>query len=217
MKAILGLANSIPNARVISVDYSRQAVSKEFFGSRRRLPPKDCVGGPFYAYFYGLNQAAHNLVLHSDSDMFYGGGSQTWVAEAIEVLDAYPNVVVVNPNGSPIRNAEESHDPRIKGVLRTKSGGRALIFDQISTRHFLINKQKFIEKLGPVQVVPTSLTRGFVRYVRYGFPNAQQPEISISTSMQARGLFRLDILGLFSEVLFGQCRQGAEDHPSSYS
>src|SRR5215813_13420723 len=85
MKAILGLANSIPNARVISVDYSpqaRQAVSKEFFGSRHRLPAKDCVGGPFYAYFYGLNRAAHNLVLHSDSDMFYGGGSQTWMAEA---------------------------------------------------------------------------------------------------------------------------------------
>jgi hypothetical protein len=201
MKAILSLANSIPNARVISVDYSPQAqkaVAKEFFGSRRRLPAKDWRGGAFYAYFFGLNQAAHNLVLHCDSDMFFGGGSQTWVAEASELLDAYSDVLVVFPYSSPVPssgNLEESHDPKIKGVRETKTG-RALIFDHVSTRVFLINKQKFSEKLGPLQVAPAwNLIRGFVQYVRRLYPKGELPEKMISISMQARGLVRLDYLG----------------------
>jgi hypothetical protein len=210
MKAILSLANSIPNARVISVDYSPQAqqsVTKEFFGSRRRLPAKDWRGGPFYAYFFGLTQAAHKLVLHCDSDMFFGGGSQTWLAEASELLEAYPDVLIVNPYGSPIPssgNVEESHDPKIKGVRETKSG-RALTFDHISTRSFLINKQKFIQKLGPLEVSPhwrsiRGVVRAAVRYVRHLYPNVEYPEKSISTSMQARGLLRLDYLGKTPEI-----------------
>jgi hypothetical protein len=201
MKAILSLANCIPKARVILVDYSRQAqqsVAKEFFGSRKRVPAKDWRGGPYYAYFFGLNQAAHNLILHCDSDMFFGGGSQTWVAEASEILDAYSDVLAVFPYGSPVPssgNLEESHDPGVIGTRETRNG-LALIFDHVSTRSFFINKQKFVEKLGPLRVAPAwNLIRAFIQYVRHLYPNVEFPEKTISTSMQVRGLVRLDYFG----------------------
>lgn len=50
---ILPLAQSIPDARVLTVDYdptSKARVSTEFFGGRP-VPAKDFRGGPYYAYF----------------------------------------------------------------------------------------------------------------------------------------------------------------------
>jgi hypothetical protein len=206
MQRILTLAHSIANARVISVDYSRKAqrrVSEEFFGGARHLPRKDVRGGPFYAYFYGLSQATHNLVLHTDSDMFFGGGSQSWVAEAGELFDAHPEVLVVNPNCSPPPSSgriEDYHYEKIEGVRETKSGGISLISEHITTRVFLVNKQKFFEKLGPLKVgrqwPHKNPIRNLVWLLRHGGNSvAELPEVMISQAMKLRGLIRLDYLG----------------------
>jgi hypothetical protein len=73
-KLILPLAQSIPGARVVTVDYgpaARVRVSAEFFGGGP-VPAKDFRGGPYYGYFFGLNAATHDLVLHADSDLLFG-------------------------------------------------------------------------------------------------------------------------------------------------
>ncbi|NJN49734.1 MAG: glycosyltransferase family 2 protein [Alkalinema sp. RL_2_19] len=87
------------NVRSVIVDYSPEAmqqVSQTFFGDAR-MPAKDFRGGPFYAYFYGLYAATYDYVFHIDSDLMFGGGSQTWIMEAIAFLQHYPNVLVCGP------------------------------------------------------------------------------------------------------------------------
>ena len=72
---IMALARSIKGARVETVDYGDEArarVSSEFFGNAA-VPEKDFRGGPYYAYFFGLNAASHGFVFHIDSDIFFGG------------------------------------------------------------------------------------------------------------------------------------------------
>jgi hypothetical protein len=203
LRSIYALAHSIPNARVISVDYSLKAqhqVASEFFGVRRSMPPKDARGGPYYAYFYGLSQAANNLVLHSDSDMYFGGGSQTWLQEAVEIFDAHADVLIVNPYMSPPSSSgflDDFFQPQLKGTRETKSGP-SLIFDYVTTRVFLMNKQKFFERLCPLQMVPkwhVHPIREWIWYFQGRNPNAEFPEQIVTLAMQRRKLITLHYLG----------------------
>jgi hypothetical protein len=79
------LCAAYTNAHVRVVDYSPEsvaAVSDRFFGGRP-VPPKNHWGSPFYSYFYGWHSARNDYVFHMDSDLLFGGGSQTWAAEAV--------------------------------------------------------------------------------------------------------------------------------------
>jgi hypothetical protein len=97
------LAATSPAARAVSVDYAGDAVRRvgEMFFAGATPPAKDCYGAPFYGYFYGLAEVQTRYVLHMDCDMLFGGGSQTWIAEAIELLGARPDVLFVAPLGGP--------------------------------------------------------------------------------------------------------------------
>jgi hypothetical protein len=53
--------------------------------AKRRAQAFD--GGPFHAYVYGLLKAEADYVVHMDSDMLFGGGSQKWLDEAIGWLE----------------------------------------------------------------------------------------------------------------------------------
>ena len=100
---IMELAHSIEGARVVPIDYGDEArarVSLEFFGGAP-VPAKDFRGGPYYAYFFGLNAASNDLVLHTDSDIFFGGGSQTWLAEAASNMAARQEVLFSSPLPGP--------------------------------------------------------------------------------------------------------------------
>ena len=49
---------------LIKIDYSsqkRKEIAKKFF-NRTSIPAKDWRGGPFYTYFFGLNEARHDYV-----------------------------------------------------------------------------------------------------------------------------------------------------------
>ena len=92
-----------PHARSVDVDYSweaRTAVERYFF-SGEPMPAKDYRGAPFSAYFSALLAASHDHVLHFDSDMLFGGGSQTWLAEALQILETRPDVLACNPLPGP--------------------------------------------------------------------------------------------------------------------
>lgn len=82
------------------------AVSTMFFGGRS-IPAKDFRGGPFYSYFFGLYSAKHNYVFHLNSDLMFGGGSSTWLAEAIKLLMERPDILVCTPlPGSPTADGQ---------------------------------------------------------------------------------------------------------------
>jgi hypothetical protein len=191
---ILPLAQSIPGARVAPVDYGEAAharVAAEFFGGQR-IPKKDFRGGPFYSYFFGLSQARHDHVLHTDSDLFFGGGSATWLGEAVAHLAAHPEVLFAAPlpgpplPGRPPLQLEATAEPDQENAFR---------FSFMSTRLFLLRRARFravvgaLEPRRPPKLKDTLLAR------LEGNPPEDSPENLFTAAMRARGLVSRAFLG----------------------
>lgn len=191
---ILPLAESIAGARVITVDYSPAAqnqVSAEFFGGHP-VPTKDFRGGPYYSYFFGLAAARHDHVLHADSDMFFGGGSRVWLAEAVAHMAAHSDVLLAAPLSGP---------PRVDGRLLTldarPEAGEAHAFrlDVMSTRLFLLSRARFRSTLGALRPRrPRALKNSLIALLD-GNPPEDLPEHLFTDAMRARGLVRREFLG----------------------
>ncbi|MBG0812571.1 glycosyltransferase family 2 protein [Methylosinus sp. H3A] len=85
------------NLEIVEVDYSpeaREAVRRRYFDSSADVPEKAYDGGPLHAYFYGLLRADADYILHMDSDMLFGGGSQAWLDEAIGWFEQTPRCAI---------------------------------------------------------------------------------------------------------------------------
>jgi hypothetical protein len=181
-------ATSHPNVRVAEVDYApatRAAVAERFFGGQA-VPEKDARGGPFYAYFFALSEARHDVVMHLDSDMLFGGGSQRWLGEASELLAARADALAVNPlGGPPTEDPARWRDPR---EPLPYLGFRC---DSISSRICLLDRRR----LAPLEVRPAARLRSRVKARVHGHPDAALPEDLLTAAMHARGMVRLDVLG----------------------
>jgi hypothetical protein len=193
-RQILPLAQSIAGARVLAVDYgeaARTRVSAEFFGGRP-VPAKDFRGGPYYGYFFGLHAAAHDLVLHADSDLFFGGGSGTWLAEAAGEMALHPEIVFSAPLPGP---------PAADGRLHSQAGapepGRefAFRFDTMSTRLFLASRRRLREKIGALRPRRPAAPRNVLKALVEGNPPEDLPENLLTDAMRAHGLVRREFLG----------------------
>jgi hypothetical protein len=191
---ILTLARSIDGARVETVDYGDEArarVSSEFFGNAA-VPQKDFRGGPYYAYFFGLNAARNDFVFHVDSDIFFGGGSQTWIAEAIRFYSSHGNVLVMAPLPGP---------PSADGSLRQlhslpdSESPHSHLFEEMSTRLFLLDRARFRTAVGALAPTPPASLRSRIKALVEGNPSADLPEHLFTRKMRERGLVRRDFLG----------------------
>ena len=190
---IMALAHSIEGARVLAVDDSPAAaaeVSQEFFGGAA-IPRKDHRGGPYYSYFFALHAAKHARVLHCDADMMFGGGSQNWLAEACVLLDREPDLFVTAPlPGPPVPN----------GRLRELAGVRlpspefAYEFSDMSTRLFLLDRDRWRERIGALQP-RFAAPRGFILALLEGNAPRELPEQLITAEMARHKLRRIDFLG----------------------
>jgi hypothetical protein len=191
---ILPLAASIEGARVVTVEYGQEAaarVSSEFF-SGRPIPAKDFRGGPYYAYFFGLSAAQHNYVFHTDSDIFFGGGSQTWVAEAVDYLELHPEVLFAAPLPGP-----PAHDGRLRSQTAAAEAEtpHAFRFDTMSTRLFLFDRRQFRTAIGALRPRCPPALRDTIKAMIEGNPPQDLPEHLFADAMQAHSLWRREFLG----------------------
>jgi hypothetical protein len=183
-----------PHARVAEVDYSPAAAAAvaETFTGGRPVPPKDTKGAPYYPYFAGLHEARFDLIVHMDSDVMFGGASQTWVGEGCELLARDAAVLACGPLPGP---------PASDGRLRRQSGetypldSPAYSFDSLSSRIFMIDRSRLVERvcpiplLGPVRPVAAAKAR------LHGNPPYRAAELAIGDAMVAAGMRRVDFLG----------------------
>lgn len=176
--------------KIVLVDYAptiKQKIETYFFGNGN-MPVKDFRGGPFYAYFFGLYVAANNLVFHLDSDMFLGGGSQQWIAEAVEYYNTDPTCFVMAPLPGPPRNDDSLQNQQVIQKIAPftwQLGG-------MSTRIFLIDKSKF----GTSKLVLTKPSfRNQVTAIVKGHVNTGLPEHLIAAFIKNHRLKRIDFLG----------------------
>ena len=190
---VLALARSVEGARIVEVDYgavAASAVAKEFFGGAR-VPAKDHRGGPYYSYFFGLHAATHRHVLHCDADMMFGGGSSTWLAEACALLAREPDVFVTAPlPGAP---APDGRLTELSGE-RLAGPGLAYSFPEMSSRVFLLDRERFQSRIGALRPALAPL-RGLLLALLDGNAPRELPERLLTAAMARHGLRRVDFLG----------------------
>jgi hypothetical protein len=188
------LCREHPHARVASVDYAPQAVREIALAylDGPFMPAKDTKGAPFYPYFHGLHEARHELVLHMDSDLLFGGSSQTWISEARTLLDQHPDVLACSPLPGP---------PTPDGGLRTQTAPRfehacaAFRFSTMNTRLFLIDRVRLRERALPLQLLGPIRRTSRVKARLHGNPPYGAAELALGAAMRAAGLSRVDFLG----------------------
>jgi len=197
------LCDHHPHARVKVVDYNdeaKRAVAARFFGGRE-VPAKHHYGGPIYSYFYGWHAAQHDVVFHIDCDMLFGGGSQTWVAEAVGLLQARADTLLVSPFPGPPPKAGLSEDALARHGWVARRTPReipaepfAYAFPSASTRLFLFDRAEFEQRLAPLPL-ERPRARSFARAVVEGHAPYELPEVTMTRLMEERDLWRVDMLG----------------------
>jgi hypothetical protein len=181
-------------AHVRVVDYSAEEVrevANRFLGAPA-MPAKDTKGAPFYPYFYGLHTARHDLVLHLDSDVMFGGGSQMWTTEALDLLRANPDVLACSPlPGPPMPEPTLRSQPAIPFPYSSI----AFRFSGLSTRLFLIDRGRLTDRLLPLTLQGPLRLVSRIKARLHGNPPYRAAELVISDAMVQTGLSRVDFLG----------------------
>jgi len=189
-----------PQLQVIDVDYSdatRRDVARYFF-NLDSIPIKAWDGGPFYSYFFGLYVANAQYVMHFDGDMMFGGGSKTWMQNAIACMEERPDVFITAPFPGPPRDdgAIFGHDGAVGGThARETLPQLAYRHMAVSTRAFMIDLNRFKSKVGTFPLLRPSAKQRLKSRLLGHAPEALEAEIALSRSMRRLGLYRIDLLG----------------------
>ena len=177
-----GLCREHPHARVEEVDYDparMAAIARELLGNDT-MPAKDTKGAPFYPYFHGLAGARHDLVLHLDSDMMFGGASQSWIAEACELLSGDRRVLACNPLARPPAAGARPAPARLQTM---------------NTRLYLIDRARMRERLLPLTLLGPIRLISAVKARLHGNPPFAAAELVLGAAMREAGMCRVDFLG----------------------
>lgn len=181
---------SVFEVKIIPVDYSsaiRQAIAQYFFGSSF-MPEKDFRGGPFYAYFFGLYMAANDLIFHLDSDILLGGGSPSWIREAVAYFSDNTDCCIVSPLPGP----PHAEDILVDQQIIRKIGRYTWQLGGMSTRIFMVDRAKIHRhKL----LLARPAVRNQLKALLDGNPNADLPEHLFNTYLLRHQLKRIDFLG----------------------
>ncbi|TAF79268.1 MAG: glycosyltransferase family 2 protein [Sphingobacteriales bacterium] len=186
-------ALSNPKIKLIKIDYSKEKnkeIALKYFGLNF-IPAKDWRGGPFYTYFFGLNEAKYDYVFHIDSDMFFGGKSQTWMQEAIDIFESQKNVFIINPLPGPPR--EDQTLIGQTGFKKINNKPYHFEFEGMSTRLFLTNRKLLLEK--KISNIFTLKWKEFAKAIFRKNPPYRLPEEILSDYMVKNNYKRIDFLG----------------------
>ncbi len=202
------MQTNYPHLHVDVVDYgdaARAEVTRSFFSrSPVAYPAKAFDGGPFHVYFHGLKRANARYVLHMDSDMMFGGGSQSWLAEAIALQKATPDALCIAPFSGPptVRGdldvSRHVGMPGVKNIpepRRLASRVPTWRFATVSNRVFMIDMDRFAKRIGSLDLLRPDIKRRIRSIVFNQQPVSMPAEEVLSTNMMRVGVYRLDFLG----------------------
>lgn len=192
LTALLLKMKTIFSLRIIAVDYSKEVKKKiaSYFLSSIVIPEKDFRGGPFYSYFYGIYHCKNDLVLHVDADIFFGGGSLSWVSEACNLFDQFPNLFSASPLPGPPEKEESLYGQTIIHKFLDQPHKFQLV--GFSTRIFMA-KKSMLEKFKLTLKKPE--LKNQIRALIKGNANADLPELLIANFIKRNQLMRIDFLG----------------------
>ncbi len=178
--------------RLIKIDYSQiknREIALKFF-NKRKIPAKDWRGGPFYTYFFGINEAKNNYIFHIDSDLFFGGLSSTWVLEACLLYQLDPKILFINPLAGP---PKEDGKLLKQSYFQYQNKPYYYGFSTMSTRLFLVDKNRLQQK--KVSNIRTFKLRELIRALWRNNPVFKLPEEILSDYMVINDMIRVDFKG----------------------
>lgn len=181
-----------PKIKLIKIDYSRRKIkeiAKKYF-NRLTIPAKDWRGGPFYTYFFGINEAKNDYVFHIDSDLFFGGLSQKWVEEAIELYQSDTRILFINPLAGPPKSNNTLINQQYF-IYQDKPFYFG--FHTMSTRLFLVNKLRLAEH--NIQNIFTFMIGEMARAIWRKNPPYRLPEEILSKHLKKHDYLRVDFKG----------------------
>ena len=185
-------AKQHPKIRLLKIDYSaakNQEIAQKFF-KRKSIPAKDWRGGPFYTYFYGIHEAKNDFVFHIDSDLFFGGLSQTWLTEAVNLYQDDKHILFLNPLAGPPREDAQLVNQNYFGY---KNKHFYFGFNSMSTRLFLIDRNRLAHYF--IKNMVTTKVRELIRAVYKKNPRFKLPEEILSKHMAKHQYIRVDFKG----------------------
>jgi hypothetical protein len=126
-----------------------------------------------------------------DSDMMFGGGSQLWVTEAVELLRGRAGVLACNPLPGPPTASGELVSQRLE---RFDHDLTAFQSTGLSTRIFILDRIRLARRAGPL-ILARAGGKEHVKAVIDGNPAHDTAENVVSSAMKRAGLVRVDFLG----------------------
>jgi hypothetical protein len=181
-----------PHAYVTEIDFSKSRIREisESLQTAGDIPVSAFNGSPFYGYIFGLYQTNSRFVLHLDADMLFGGGSQSWVEQAITLLSTDRRILAVNPLGGPPTATGEIAQEYVE---RIPVEYPAFTFRTISSRIFLAERERLLFEY----TVPLMAVRGMrrVQALINNVPTVLPFEECLSDLLAQHDCFRLDMLG----------------------
>src|SRR5450759_5297633 len=123
-----------------------------------------------------------------DSDIMFGGGSQGWVAEAVELLRGQAGVLACNPLPGPPTASGELVSQRLEPFAYDSTAFKTTGF---STRIFILDRVRLARIAGPL-VPARAHGMAFVKAVLDGNPAHDTAENVVSDAMKRSGLVRVD-------------------------
>ncbi len=195
---IADFQRDVPKLDAIEVDYApaaRREVAQAFFG-RDDIPVKAWDGGPFYAYFYGMYHTRARYIAHMDGDMLFGGGSRTWVEDAIRYMEQDPKALLTSPFPGPPRadGAIYGHGQPEPARLSVE-GNPAYRFQHASTRIFMLDMDRLRDTMGVLPLTPPTALGRVKAHLLGNPPEVREAEVLLGMALRQHGLYRVDMLG----------------------
>ena len=137
------------------------------------------------SYWAGIELVKTKYILHYDGDLlFYQKPGYFWVEDALKYLKENEKVVTAIPRISPPVNDQTFDLPSLHEDLENFSASKYWLNDFLSTRHFLMDKDKLKDYFPLLR--GKFLLEIFIRkYGRRAFP--RDPEIVLFKAISSRG------------------------------
>lgn len=136
--------------RVLEVPYGEDAVAtinRAYFG-RPGVPTHATTGGPIYPTLWVMEQAATDLVLQFDANIFFYTDGDSWVARALECMRRDPRYwLMMTHAGPPVGPSGRSLAGANLRRARWDGGRGVWRFHTASTRFFLTDRRKLHGRL----------------------------------------------------------------------
>jgi hypothetical protein len=128
---------------------NKKKVLNKYFGEVE-IALNDFDGAPIYQYLYAIDLCHGDYILHVDSDMlFHSGNGYSWIENAIECMKTNPQVIFTTPGGPP--QAKNWLEYLIGTSLKQSNLGKWHKANFISTRYFLMDKNRFLNEMLPLE------------------------------------------------------------------